>query len=473
MTQFRLDEVSPDIEQIGAQLIYLLSGKSDAWTDVIPTGVGRTLIDFIALTGGYAQQSIAASINEAYLDPARTPNAIYAMMRMLGVRVQRRLPASVSVQLTKTGTDFVRIPEFSTWTVGGRPFYNRTDILFNDSVSTGTAVLYSGVVQRVSILSQGGDFQTFELGQADFSMSDQDIFCLINGDITKRYERMTKGPWFMGEEEFLFFERTTADGQAEIIFGNGTFGRKPLLGERLDFVFAETGGDQDNAALSNERVSVTGNFPVTGVTTSHVTGGSGAKNHEYYRLFGPNLYSAKKGAVTRSDYRAIATTYNGVIDAAFRGQAETAPDDARRCNVIEYTLLTDPPFDDGQHERFVSYMLDGEKSQWGIQFVRVDPDPVVVDVDIEVRCKPNSDAAKVKTQVERAIVLLFGIRAGSLGFAMAQSYIYEFINNILDEVEYIILNNPVGDVLVSPLEYVTLGQLKVSVSYTTQQKAIF
>lgn len=473
MPVLRLDEVSPDIEQIGAQLIYQLLARSDAWSDVIPTGVGRTLVDFLAVVGGYGQHSIGVAVNESHLDSARAPSSIYASMRDQGVRIQRRLPASVDVALSKTGLNFVRIPEYTQWSIAGRPFFNRTDILFNDSVSSATVVLYSGTVRRQSILSQGGEFQTFELGNPDFSLSDQDIHCLVNGDSQKRYERFTKGPWFMGKEEWLFFERTTADGYAEVIFGNGTFGRRPQLGERLDFIYVETGGDADNVAMSGERVSVAGNYPVTGLTTSHVAGGSGYKNHEFYRLFGPNLYSAKRGAVTRSDYKAIAATYNGVIDAVFRGQAETAPDDARRCNVVEYTILTDPPFDDGQHDRFIGYLLDGERSQWGIQFVRVDPEPVIVDVDVEVRCKPNSDAAKVKTQVERAIVTLFGIRPGSLGFSMAQSYLYEYVNSISDEVEYIVLNNPMADVLVSPLEYVVLGQLRVSVSYTTQTKAIY
>jgi hypothetical protein len=472
MPAIRLDEVAVDFEQIGAQLIFALSNYGgDSWNDVIPTSVGRTVVDFRSAIGAYGQTASLWAVQEQHVDTARAPNSIYAIMRDLGVRLQRRLPAICTARLTRNEQGFLQVPAYTQFFVSGRPFFNRLDVFFGDTDVEQTCVLYSGTVKRQSVLSQGGDFQTYFLGDTDFSLSDQDIYCLVNGNPLVRYERQTKGPWFLPEAAMLFFERTMPDGRAEVRFGTGTFGRAPTLGERLDFVYTVTGGAQDNVALAGEPVTVTG-FGLGGNTTSHITGGSDSKNHEFYRLFGPNLYSAKKGAVTRSDYRAIAATYNGVIDSLFRGQAETAPDDPRYGNVVRYTLLTDPPFDDGAHERFVEYMLDGEKSQWGMRFVRDDPQPVVVDLVIDAACRPGVDTNKIKTSIEQACVTLFSLTAGSLGFSMAVSYIYEYVNSLLDGVEYINVRNPVTDIWVSPIEYVVLGKLSVNCRYTDQRKAI-
>lgn len=473
--QIALDEVKPEFEDIVAQFqIYL--GNQDVWNAIITAAAGQFLIDVAAAGTTYNQQSIKRALLEAFLETSIIPSSAFAIMRMLGVHVFRKVPAVASCTLQNDiANQFTRIPAYSALNVGGVACYNRTAIIFNSITQTAVETdLYVGSIVREDFVAFGGPFQRYVLNSNNFTIADEDIFAYINNDTTRPILRRIDGIWFFGENEYSFYENTLPDGRVEVIFGNGQFGLQPQSGQVITFVYAITNGSNGNQALVRQNITATGFPNIRGVNDTVFEGGSNEKSADFYKVLGSNLYSSKQGAVTRDQHRAIVVSYGGVVDARLLGQAETRPDDPRYINLVEYALLTNSPWTDLQFQRFENWLRGNDflgqrgKTMWSLNFRRVDPTPVEIPIDVEIYCRPNSDLLAIKAQVEDALKRLLTPAVGSLGYSVYQSDIHERCNEPGDDVQFVKVLEPLTDTLLAPLQYPVIGTLKVSMFYTSR-----
>ena len=223
----------------------------------------------------------------------------------------------------------------------GVDFYNRQAINFSLTENTIDTVLYQGTIFRQLITSTGEQYQRYQIGTPDHSVSDYyndvaatgDIFAIIggvvpaNGNIAQvtggtRFEKTLRGLWHHNATSAVFFENTRVDGRVEIQFGNGIYGISPAAGDNIIMVWVETLGTDGNNGVTGLTVSYPVTDGITGVTLGPISAGEDQPGPDFYKRFGSDIYSARDRGVSRPDYRALIQTYPGVRDVLVEGQQD-------------------------------------------------------------------------------------------------------------------------------------------------------
>ena len=158
-TDIQLSRISPDYESIMLRLNQSLSSNAE-WSELITAKTGHAILRTISSGIAYGQFSIERAYQEAFLMSASSNTAIYAGIRNLGLRPQRRQPSRVNVQLNRpTANNTYTIPAYSVFSIGDMKFFNREAIIFNTNVFSVTKLLFQGVLQTEIITSDGEPFQ--------------------------------------------------------------------------------------------------------------------------------------------------------------------------------------------------------------------------------------------------------------------------------------------------------------------------
>lgn len=468
----------PDYEKVYLQLAQNLSSEPE-WYDLITSATGAALLRTICSGIAFAQFSIERAVQETYLHNASSENSIFTATRMLGVRPRRRLPAVTDVDLSRDDSiGNVIIPKLSQFTVNTIKFYNREQLTFQDSQLTLQSRLYQGTVVTEELTSTGEPFQTFELGFGNSTIANSDFQVLVDD---KEWQVNNLGLWNLTKDGEEYFETTSENGNISLHFGNFAFGRIPPQGSIITVKYVETLGPNGNISASNLEVTLDeeiNNFiDITGFTTSNVIGGSEALDSNYYKQMAPHHFSAKRRAVRRSDYRAIATTYSDIHDALFRGQAELAPGRRSMMNVIGVTLLTEVPWTQGQFNNWGDQFKENH-AIYQCDFLKIDPINVIVDVDATIFCKAEANLLEVEQELSSLIRELFRPKLNHLGYSIYKTDITDVLNgrNLAkpDEqlerlISHVILNEPTTDtVFTDKTYYASLGNLNLDIQYTSR-----
>ncbi|SRR6266481_923934 len=461
-----LSQITPDFEDIASQLISDLSTPTSTWADKLTVDPAQSLIQIVAGVGAASQLSIIRALQESMGDTAQLPSSRYIIARMFSIHIQRKISANTVVTLTnKDITQFVFIPAYSQFNVDNDFYFNRTAITFNVGVATQIVTLYQGTITTQDFISDGTPFQSFIFGLQDFSTSDIDLFCIVNGTMT--FNSITNGIWNYGPNDQIFYENSYPSGEVEVRFGNNIYGKIPPINSTLVFTYALVSGVQGNVSTTGRIVSIITQPLISGVTTTPCVGGLEQKDSSFYSIVGPTIFAANQRAVTRTDYVAQALQYPGVIDAIFRGQADIAPNDIRFMNIVYATILTNPLFTDIQFQAFITYLKNLATYQVFIE--RADPSPVPVTVSATISCKLQSNLASIMTTVLSNLNAFFTLKVGSLGFSIYRSDLHDIILNSDPNIVFVVINSPNNDILVNQLQYVTLsGTPILTMNYTTR-----
>lgn len=481
-----------DIEYIKQQFISWLN-KSDAWKDIIPAAGGGTVIDYLASIGGLGQDGIIIASQETNLDSATTTSGIYSIMRMLGVNIQRRSPAKTTVEFISTSSQVIIIPTLSKFIIGSNPFFNRSAIVLNPSQPVVQADLYQGDPSNIySIASNGYPFQIFEIGDNDYSIANEDIYCYSSsGNIWKG---VLDGLYKYSAKDLIFYQNSTAEGNVEIRFGNDLYGAIPPNNVILNFLYVTTLGSQSNNSATGldvvfnsfnmyvpDRVSYTDTLDlqnkislvtnsVKASTVTAITNGDDGRNKTFYQAVGPFLNSAKKGMIRKPEHRAVGLTYPGMVDILFRNQKDVAPYNRNLINVCYVTPLMQNGvlMTDNQWSDFVEFL--NERQIWRLDWVLKQPEAITVDVNAKLYCNLNSNITNVVSYAEYNLRQKFGIQLGSLGYSMEKSDLYDILKlNYLNlQVDYVELDTPVSDITINPWQYIQIGNFSAEIDWSTR-----
>lgn len=448
------------------QQLYTRMANDEYLASLAPASTIGILLDQIAMIGDFSQYSIESAMQELYYSTAKLTSSIYLKARDQGVHIQRNIPASVKVDLFRESTSTrYSIPALSQFSMNGVKLFNRTTLLFNAGVAQiNDVVLYQGEVKTQSFVSNGDNFQSYVIGDKAYEISDQDVYCYVNGI---EWKRDLNGLFTFQASDMKFFENTTADGFVQIKFGDNRYGKSPLAGETITFTYVNTSGSDAQSAADNQSVSLQGG-DIQGTTTTGLIGGDMARSAYFYQQMGASLSATNNRAVTRDDLKAIICTYEGVVDCVIRGQAEIAPKRKEWLNVIVLTLLTTDLWDNSKFDGLVNW-LQTYYTIPNLQFVRVDPVSYLVDIDVTLLCLPSANLQTVASSVEDSIRQLFAPKVGTLGKSIYMSDIENAIltagNVYLDAYR---LNYPKVDFIVKQTEFLKLGNLKITTEYTSR-----
>ncbi len=476
-----LSQTKPDFESLVIQLQLFLNSRA-TWADLLTSSTGQTLIEMMASVGAFNQFAIESAAREGFLRQAVRASSIYAIVRMLGVRITRKIPASASATLTRTGdlTFPLVIRRLTQFTVNGVPFFNRASIVFAPgSAASGPAELYEGTIRQQTIPADSTAFREIYLNEPGFIVSNVDVEVTLTNPVTNVSEvwsPIVEGIWTAAPTDKVYYDSTDGEGDVVLAFGDGHSGFLPALGNNILVNYAVTQGSVGSVGSSGLVVALSTNTTVSGVTTSQVTGGADEKTPEYYRVTAPHIYKARNRAVTPVDYKAIASSYPGVASATIQAQKDIAPGDLRWMNLIRVCILPEnsDAFSDAQWTTFLEWFDRATHAAVDIQ--KYDPLKVIADVELVLFLRPAGVPAEIVPEVEDNIRALFVKNKNTLGRRLAKSDIEDACK--LEQVDYINLITPTTDVTVldtfgkaDVLKFIALGTLKVTAQYSERESA--
>lgn len=475
----RLSQTKPDFESIVLQLQLYLSTKG-TWVDQQTSGTGQTLIEAVSAVGAFNQFATEMSFREAFLSTARRDSSIYAGSDFLGVHITRKTPAKVQLQFRRTKDLMmpVVIPRLSAFQVDGRLFFNRDPITFaSNSDTSQLTTLYQGEIRTKTFPGRSAPFQEVSLNEPGFNVSDSDVTVyLVNATLGERalWTKTEEGLWIAGPNERVFYDRTDGNGDVILTFGDGTHGAMPGVGYTIEVVYAITAGTQGNNGGSGLEAKYVANPDIQGLTSNTIVGGANEKPASFYRNLAPQIYKARKRAVTPSDYQALAADYPGVASVVVQAQKDIAPGDLRWMNVVRMCVL---PYDG---DRFTEIEW-ADFLQWfsvrkhaAIQIQRYNPERRDVTIQMKLALKQNAIPGVVYPAVFDAVHKLFEKEINTLGKRIAVSDIVAAAD--IEDVDYVQILSPTADFYVSveddtqaPYVWWNLTSLQIDMAYSERR----
>lgn len=466
-----LSDNKPDFNQILLQFQNALEHE-DAWRDTITAGAGQALLRFVSAAVAYTAFAQERSTQERYSYIARLPSSIFAATRSLGVRITRRKPASVKVNLLRPGNDALVIPAFTSFTVGTTKFFNRKVISFGKgNIFAVEAELTQGEVFIDTYKSPGQPFVTYEVGHGDGTISEDDIYFYVNEE---EYTRVTDGFFGYGPNDKVFYENTMANGNIEVIAGSGNYGVMPPSNADIKIRYATTLGVEAESSVVELPVLCPDFTIVTGSSNTPISGANSPRSTEFYRINAPYMRAMGERAVIRRDYDLQAINYSGLIihDARSIGQQEIAPGKKWAQGLIKICPLTDVLLDDTQWLQFRTYM-EGKAIEG---FTILKEDPVAKSVNIGVRLGINANYALESSRLAAVAALrnAYAPTQGSLGRAFYRNDISTILLTANDPalngaINWIEIDTPTETtVAVAWNEYVKVDSLSVVTEYTSR-----
>lgn len=436
-----LSELNIDVTQFKSDLESYLTQNSGPWKGNLTTMVGTALIDSMSTIGTFLQERINSAYINSFTDTAVIDDAIFAIATMKGIRLTRRLPASMEAKIISA--EDATIPAYSQFSCVGYSFFNRETIELTANQET-SITLYQGDIRTVVTAGLGTDLQSFASPQDSFQVSDIDTVVLINDQIIEK----SYGNLWNYKNQDAFIDMTLSDGRLLVQFGNDEFGAKPGVNDTVGISYVVTEGESgNNITTLDAQITLNGFNSVTGTATSNPVGGSSAKSAYDYKNNITGVFGTYGSAVTPSQYRALVNTYPGIVDAITRSQRELDPSDLRLMNVVFVTGITSSPWTDQEREDFIEWLQ--QQTMASTRFVWVEATPVSRDIDVSVYCFSSAILSNVKTNVEAAIKALFEPRPGILDLDIFKSDLITAIRNADSNISYAVINLPVEEMIVT------------------------
>jgi hypothetical protein len=407
----QLSNVHPDFDSILAQLQIYLRNKA-SWLDTVESGAGQTLLESVAAMGEFNQLGIELAYREAFLETANRESSVYAIARMLGVRISRKSPAGVDVVLNRNQlTTAFSIKPFTQFEINGKKFFNRDYYVFTSGSTQINARLYQGEVKTFIVQSNATQFREIYLPESGFYVADSDMQVNVvntNTGTSEQWSNTYEGIWASGKEDKVFYDTTGPQGAAILMFGDGQHGRLPPLGTQIEITYAITQGKAGQNSISAQTLSaLSTSEKVWGTTTSAMSGGDDERNFLFYKRLAPFIFRAKNRCVTPGDYNVITMAYEGVQDCVIRAQRDIAPGDLRWMNVVRVCILPSDTdvLSPTQWDDYLDYMK--RFKHYAIEIQTYNPTKIETDIHIKVAMMPNQNLAKTKQKCLDALTKLF------------------------------------------------------------------
>jgi len=435
----QLSNIAPDFTALVSQLQTQLATK-DTWKDRLTTATGQTIVEMIAAIGAYSQFSIESAFQEEWPESAKNANSLYAACNFLGVRVNRKRPASITVSMTSPTP--VNISVNSQFVGAGSYWFNR-DVLVLGPTPT-TVTLYQGQVKTSTFKGLGSNFQAFVTSEQQFNVSDLDVYLTVNGvSVPVIHEGLWTHPNLPAVQDL-----TLPTGQAMLLFGNTSYGTVAGVNDTCIVTYVVTlGVNGDNIPTLAQTFALETNNTVTGVGTNQASGGGDQTAPIVYKNVTPALFGAFNSSVTASQYKRLPLQYSGVLDAKTFAQREVSPYALTWMNVIKVCLLTPTVMTDAQWHDFETWYLS--QTMYSTRIFRQDPIPSDIIVNARIFCKNFANLNQVKANAQAALISLFAPRQGIIGLDIYRSDIIKAFMDSDSNIEYVILESPVTDIVLS------------------------
>nr|BAR27714.1 baseplate wedge subunit [uncultured Mediterranean phage uvMED]BAR27735.1 baseplate wedge subunit [uncultured Mediterranean phage uvMED]BAR39524.1 baseplate wedge subunit [uncultured Mediterranean phage uvMED] len=370
------------------------------------------LLDVLAYNTYYTAFNTNMVVNELFLDSATLRDNVVSIAKQLGYTPKSITAASAVIDFNvnipnnppefivlKKGTGFITNYDDSTYqfvvredtraeVANGIASFSSIDLTEGTLVTTRTVVDSTLKSQKFQIDNPSADLNTLEVH----------VFQSSGSTISNVYKRVDNilDPSITKDAK-VFFVNEINDERYEVIFGDGSLGRKLDDGEVVEINYVKTSGKVVNGARTfqfagvfQDNTSVV-SVPYTVnnvVTVSKAAGGADIESVEKIKYLAPKYFSSQNRAVTGSDYEVIArNVYPAISDIiVFGGEDQVPP-------AYGKVFLAIKPADASFLSQFTKRQIEADLKQYSVGSVR----PVLVDPSIlyvELTSKVYYDGGK-------------------------------------------------------------------------------
>lgn len=417
-------------------------GNRNVWRGNLTTMTSQTLIELVSTVGVLNQGRITRVYEDAFSETAQSDDAIRSITQMQGLRMSRKLPAGLEVEIVAPET--ITIPPMTQFMVGGQYYFNRQQIVLLSNV-TQLVTLFQGQVVVYAMYGAGGPRQTYVSEEDSSTVSDQDVVVRVNGvAIPKSY-----GTLWNYKNLPAWADLTTSDGRLLAVFGSLQFGTTPIATDRVTISYPITqGADASNVALINKRVTATGFSSLTGTAKSNPTGGGNEQPINAYKNLASGSFGTYSSAVTKSQYLSTVGVYPGIIDAVTQAQRDINTMALEWMNVIRVSGLTTSPWTQQQKKDFITYLQT--VTMYAGRFVWQDAIPVYRNIALTVYVFNTATPTKVKADCEAELRALFAPRPGLLLTNFYESDLTDATKKASKGMQsYCVVDHPVAPMIVT------------------------
>lgn len=337
----------------------------ETWKDMFESSVGKTVVDLMSGISELLMFKMDGRLKEQYLFTALNQTSMYLIADMLGYNVNRKAPATGTVDLIfssptpekillSAGTvldgtppitilDTVEIPIGTTkYSLTGNKInaiegYKEYVLL----TSTPTNSYYFNGLQLKTIGIEGLDFErviipstSFNIASAtndsirDSILSLSNYLVDSNGTLIEVQKNIAWVDKFLSLEQGSVIARTYYNGGIYILFGNETQGRKLSINDHILIQYLTTSGRETFIARNTDLgkivlPTINGSSVIATVKViDSIYGGSDEDSIEKLRYTLAGWHSTQDRAVTLNDWKYILLSYPGAVDAVARKVGE-------------------------------------------------------------------------------------------------------------------------------------------------------
>ena len=432
-------------QQIKAKLVESLMGLKDKDGQKLITDYseGNILIIILSLFAAIAEvlhYYVDNMARETFLSTARRYDSVVKHGALVDYHARAAIAATVDVILSRsiTGNSIgakLTIPQGTLFTdQGGNSWLSARDVTWYSNVTT----------CRVPII-QHEKYTTSALNNMVIPTGDRvqlNLGTLPNG---KYYEHGSMSLQIGGESWVLvetfakskptdkhFMVSVDESLNPYIMFGDGTFGKKPAAGAKItNVVFYLTNGSQGNVK-SNTITSVPSviSSSITDATVSNAYDAGGGSNYENFTMLKEHIPLSVKTlgvAITKEDFESLAMLVDGV------NKAKADYECGRKL-----TVYISPDGGAVASSELISrvYNLLSQRAPMTTWLKVKSAGKVQIILEMDVTGKKSYKTAEIQTQILTALYNAYSPEQAEIGGSVRVSDIYALIDN-LSTVDYL------------------------------------
>lgn len=432
-------------QQIKAKLVESLMGLKDPQGQKLITDYseGNILIIILSLFAAIAEvlhYYVDNMARETFLSTARRYDSVVKHGALVDYHARAAIAATVDVILSRsiTGNSIgakLTIPQGTLF----------TDQSGNSWLSARDVTWYSNVTTCKVPIIQHEKYTTSALNNMVIPTGDRVILNLGTLPNGKYYEQGSMSLQIGGESWVLvetfakskptdkhFMVSVDESLNPYIMFGDGTFGKKPAAGAKItNVVFYLTNGTQGNVK-SNTITSVPSviSSSITDATVSNAYDAGGGSNYENFTMLKEHIPLSVKTlgvAITKEDFESLAMLVDGV------NKAKADYECGRKL-----TVYISPDGGAVASSELISrvYNLLSQRAPMTTWLKVKSAGKVQIILEMDVTGKKSYKTAEIQTQILTALYNAYSPEQAQIGGSVRLSDIYALIDN-LSTVDYL------------------------------------
>lgn len=422
-----IEYIPIDFEEIMMVLVNRIKENlPNTWTDFLESNHGMEILEVIAYEAMLLAFNVNKNVNELFLPTARTRDAIYRLVKLVGYKPKPPTPAKVNITfyLDKPHNEQIVIPKYTK--------------LSNDFYTTERAILYpgqlsldvsaiGGVLYEEEFLATGTVGYKYPLSHSPVSFIES---VEVNNEVYEYLDlidRKELKPYYTTLQDIYF--------NTHLVFGDGLYGINPKKGTRIKVKYNVT---EDGSKTNVKQFTITSISDTIYDSTGRVvdlkcfnkfdaSGGDTEEKLDEIKRNAPSIFRTQQRAVTRQDFKDWVLSLPGIAKCVV---IDHLVDNSVGIYGVKIGII---PEGGGLPTlglmNYVNKFLQDKKTITSVVEV-IKPYILPVDINVVIQIDENKDTNVVLNKVRGEIFEYLSWKNRDFGDPVSAADIYKLISEV-------------------------------------------